>query len=83
MCKIKIGTTVVFGNNDIKAVCTKLGEEGMFCGLLLLSFLWFLPVLMKTRVAHQRNVARQQELAADKKANNKSQASGKSSLTGS
>ena len=61
----------------------KLGEEGMFCGLLLLSFLWFLPILMKTRVAHQRNVARQQELAADKKANNKSQASGKSSLTGS
>ncbi len=61
----------------------KLGEEGMFCGLLLLSFLWFLPILMKTRVAHQRNVVRQQELAADKKANNKSQASGKSSLTGS
>jgi len=27
--KIKIGTTVVFGNNDIKAVCTKLGEEGI------------------------------------------------------
>ena len=61
----------------------KLGEEGMFCGLLLLSFLWFLPILMKTRVAHHRNVVRQQNLAADKKVNNKSQASGKSSLTGS
>ena len=59
----------------------KLGEEGMFCGLLLLSFLWFLPILMKTRVAHHRNVVRQQNLAADKKVNNKSQASGKSSLT--
>jgi UDP-GlcNAc:undecaprenyl-phosphate GlcNAc-1-phosphate transferase len=61
----------------------KLGEEGMFCGLLLLSFLWFLPILMKTRVAHHRNVVRQRDLAADKEVNNKSQASGKSSLPGS
>jgi UDP-GlcNAc:undecaprenyl-phosphate GlcNAc-1-phosphate transferase len=61
----------------------KLGEEGMFCGLLLLSFLWFLPVLLKTRVAHHRNVVRQRDLAADKEVNNKSQASGKSSLPGS
>ncbi len=39
-----------------------LGEEGMFFGLLLLSFLWFLPTLRQTRDAHQRNVKRQDTL---------------------
>jgi UDP-N-acetylmuramyl pentapeptide phosphotransferase/UDP-N-acetylglucosamine-1-phosphate transferase len=36
-----------------------LGEEGMFFGLLLLSFLWFLPNLRNTRDTHHRNVKRQ------------------------
>lgn len=39
-----------------------LGEEGMFCGLLLLSFLWFLPLLLKTRDAQKQNEKRQDEL---------------------
>jgi hypothetical protein len=40
-----------------------LGEEGMFFGLLLLSFLWFLPLLMSTRNAHKNNIKRQEELS--------------------
>jgi UDP-N-acetylmuramyl pentapeptide phosphotransferase/UDP-N-acetylglucosamine-1-phosphate transferase len=40
-----------------------LGEEGMFCGLLLLSFLWFLPLLLKTRNAQKQNEERQDELS--------------------
>ena len=40
-----------------------LGEEGMFFGLLLLSFLWFLPLLMSTRNAHKINIKRQEELS--------------------
>ena len=39
-----------------------LGEEGLFFGLLLLSFLWFLPTLRNTRDTHQRNVKRQSTL---------------------
>lgn len=31
----------------------KLGEEGMFIGLFVLSFLWFLPVLRSTRGQHK------------------------------
>jgi hypothetical protein len=35
----------------------------MFCGLLLLSFLWFLPLLLKTRNAQKQNEEWQDELS--------------------
>jgi len=43
-----------------------LNEEGMFFGMLILSFLWFLPVLMKTRATNKQNVENQKELALKK-----------------
>ncbi len=44
----------------------ELNEEGMFFGMFVLSFLWFLPVLMKTRDAHQQNVEKLKKLALKK-----------------
>ncbi len=63
-----------------------LGEEGMFFGLLLLSFLWFWPTLRQTRDAHQRNVKQQETLKAESKKTSQSdkpRSPGKSALSGS
>ena len=63
-----------------------LGEEGMFFGLLLLSFLWFLPILRQTRDAHHKNVKRQDTLMEKSETtsrSNKRRSPGKSALSGS
>ena len=63
-----------------------LGEEGMFCGLLLLSFLWFLPLLRKTHVAHKMNQKRQDQLSQKSQrglGTKKSMTSSESALAGS
>ena len=63
-----------------------LGEEGMFFGLLLLSFLWFLPTLRNTRDTHQRNVKRQNTLRQKSKIKShpdKPGSAGTSALSGS
>lgn len=63
-----------------------LGEEAMFFGLLLLSFLWFWPTLRQTRDAHQRNVKQQEALKAESKKTSQSdkpRSPGKSALSGS
>lgn len=63
-----------------------LGEEGMFCGLLLLSFLWFLPLLRKTHVAHKLNQKRQDQLSQKSQrglGTKKSMTSSESALAGS
>ena len=44
-----------------------LNEEGMFFGMLVLSFLCFLPVLIQTRNAHKQNVDNQKTLAFQKR----------------
>ncbi len=64
----------------------KLGEEGLFFGLLVLSFLWFLPILRQTRDAHHKNVQRQDTLMEESETtsrSNKRQSPGKSAFSGS
>ena len=48
----------------------ELNEEGMFVGMFVLSFLWFLPVLLKTRDAHKQNVKEQKTLNLKKQPKN-------------